>query len=186
MRLESSDAEVPVADMGVGVRARDTVAAIVTGQLAGLAMLVMMTIFALLEGFESLDPLRAIGSIVFGVSGLRPGAETVWVGLIVHQLVFSLFWSLVFATLVQQASRRNLFSVTALGFGDPWGAAILGLLVGMSSNLLDVVIVMPAIAQDAVWTHMFLGLKSWFCHLVFGLVLATFPWVRQWLFPPRS
>ncbi|MFN7145731.1 MAG: hypothetical protein ACK4YP_18295 [Myxococcota bacterium] len=184
--MESSDAEVPVADMGAGVRARDAVAAIVTGQLAGLAMLATMMIFAALEGMALLDPLRAIGSIVFGVSGLRPGAETVWVGLIVHQFVFSLFWSLVFAALVQQASRRNLFSVTALGFGDPWGAAILGLLVGMTSNLLDVVIVMPAIAQDAAWIDMFLGLKSWFCHFVFGVVLATFPWVRQSLFPPRT
>lgn len=174
--------EVRAVEPGFGARARDWVAAVVTGQLAGAAMLVTMMAFAVAEGGGVLDPLRAIGSIGHGDGGLRDGADAVLAGLLLHQLGFTLFWSLVFGALTRNTDRRDLFAVTAFGFDDAYGAAVMGLLVGMASNLVDVVVVMPAIAQDAEWTSFFLGIRSWVYHLVFGLGLATFPFVRARLF----
>jgi hypothetical protein len=168
--------------LGFGARARDWVAAVVTGQLAGAAMLVTMMLFAVAEGGRALDPLRAIGSIVHGDARLREGAEAVVGGLLLHQLGFTLFWSLVFGALTRDTDRRDAFAVTTLGFDDAYGTAVLGLLVGMASNLVDVVVVMPALAQGAEWTGFFLGIRSWVYHLAFGLGLATFPFVRARLF----
>jgi len=184
MAVDSSGTEA-APRVSAGSRARDMVAAVVTGQFAGLAMLGTMMLFALGEGRDVLDPLRAIGSIGYGSASLVDGGPTLALGLVMHQFGFTLFWSFVFGFLLRNATRRNVFSVTALGMEDDWGTAVLGPLVGMVSNLIDVVVVMPAIAQDAAWTELFLGLRSWCYHLVFGIGLAFFPLIRRWLFGDR-
>jgi hypothetical protein len=165
---------------GWSASARDFVAALATGQLAGLAMLFVMTAVAVLDGHGVLYPLRAIGSM--GWPTLQAGAGPVLLGLLVHQLGFTLLWSLVFAGLVRWADRKNPFAVTAFGFSDHYGAALLGLLVGLGSNLVDVIALLPAFAKDEPWTNLFLGVRSWVYHLVFGLVLGGWPIVRRWIF----
>lgn len=165
-----------------GAVVRDLMAAVVSGQIAGLAMLATMMIVAAARGHPILEPLRGIAAIAMGTSGFPAGPGPVLLGLVLHLFGFSLLWSLAFGFLVRFADRRHPLNVTAIGLDERYGSALYGLLVGMASNLIDVIIVMPVIAQDAAWTDTFIGFKSWIYHFVFGLGLATFPWVRQRMF----
>ena len=174
--------EGPRLHLSVHERGRDLAAALVTGQVAGMAMLVAMMAFALLQGREWVDPLRAIGSMLFLEPILQPGAGVVVLGFIVHQFGFTLFWSLVYAALVGSADRRHPWHVTALGLGGRFGMAAIGPLVGMAAQLVDVLVLMPNVAQGADWTHVFTGVGSWAYHLLFGFGLALFPWVRRGFF----
>ncbi|MFZ5481064.1 MAG: hypothetical protein ACOZNI_30155 [Myxococcota bacterium] len=152
---------------------RDLVAAVVTGQFAGLVMLAAMMVgHGLFLSGDPLLPLRAIGSIAYGEAALRGDAAALTVGFLVHMLGPTLFWSLVFGVLVRATNLR-----------DGVGVAALGPLVGMASQLVDVDLLLPPLARDVSWTSEFLGIKSWFWHLVFGLALTTFPRVYAWLFP---
>lgn len=180
---DRTDVDLDVPRHTYAARARDMIAAIVTGQFAGLAMLATMMIVATLRQEDVLTPLRAIGSIAYGTSEMRAGWSTVVAGFFLHQLGFTFFWSVVYGALAQRANRRDPVDVTALGLDDRFGVVALGPLVGMGSQLIDVVVVMPAIAQGAEWTHVFLGMWGVLYHLVFGLGLATYPWVRRWLYP---
>ncbi len=179
------NAEARLAPVTFSERTKDNIAAVVTGQAAGLAMLGTMILIAVAQGHPWHEPLYAIGSLAYLLSGITAPASPV-VGFVVHQFGFVVFWSLVFGMLAHHASRREMLSVTAVGMEDPWGVASLGPIVGVVSQTMDVVIVMPMITQDAAWAHIFLGISGWIFHLVFGIVLMAFPWVRRWMFPQRE
>lgn len=152
---------------------RDIVAAVVTGQIAGLTMLgSMMIAHAIFFGGDAWMPLRVIGSIVLGETSLRGDATTLLAGFLMHQFVVTLAWSVVFGVLVR---------VTGLRHGA--GIAALGPMVGMASQLVDVGALVPSSVLQASWTAELLGMTSWFWHVVFGVTLCAFPWVRTRLFP---
>lgn len=193
MALDARDLRVTVdhvrhradtpSDPTVHTPGRDVLAAVATGQFAGLGMLAAMMAGSVLQGLPVLQPIRSIGSILYPTGDLQGGSSPLFLGLVVHQLGFSLSWSLAYAALVRFADRRHIWNLIAIGLGGVWGAAALGPLVGMASQVVDVLLAMQWVAPGEAWTHTFLGLWSWVYHLVFGLGLAAFPFVRRRLFP---
>jgi len=163
---------------GAGLR-RELLPAVVTGQIAGLVMaVVVMAVFTLL-GKGPLFPVQVIGSIAFGdaaLAGLHlPALVT---GLVVHQTA-ALVWSLVFALAAARTGARTAAA-----------AAGLGLAVGVASQLIDVNLMMPPVMRALhghdLWAENVPAQWSWAAHVVFGLVFALYPRVGAWLSARRS
>jgi hypothetical protein len=113
----------------------DLVAGALAGQIAGLVMaVVVMAVFTIFLGKGPLYPVQVIGSFVFGdraLDGFQPGA--MFAGLLLHQLGPALAWGLAFGLLVHRFDVRS-------------GAGLvgLGLAVGLASQVVDVLLIMPA------------------------------------------
>ena len=153
------------------------VGGVVTGQLAGLIMaVVVMAVFALFLGKSPLYPVQVIGSTVFGENGLRGfhfGAFLV--GLVLHQAGPSLLWGLVFGGIARKVRMDT--AGTALGWG---------LLVGILS-MVGPYILIPAIMNTLhgvdLWNREVPLFWDWAAHLVFGASFALYPLVRSKLEP---
>jgi hypothetical protein len=158
---------------------RELLPAVVTGQIAGLVMaVVVMAVFTML-GKGPLFPVQVIGSIAFGDAALAgfhlPALLT---GLVVHQSA-ALAWSLVFALVVSRTGAR--------GAG---AAAAAGLAVGLASQLVDVNLAMPPIMRALhghdLWAENVPAHWSWAAHAVFGLTFALYPAVADRLSRRRA
>jgi hypothetical protein len=154
----------------------DLSAAVIAGQIAGLVMaVVVMLVFALILGKSPLYPVQVIGSLIFGEEGLRgfhfPAFLT---GLLLHQLGPSLFWGLVFG-----------LCVYALKVEGTTQLAILGLVIGIFSQVADASILVPAAYQmmgtPDLWAREVPALWSWAAHVVFGLCLVVYSEADRWL-----
>jgi hypothetical protein len=148
---------------------RDLVAAVLTGQIAGLVMaVVVMAVFTIVLGKSPLLPVQVIGSFIFGeaaTTGFQLPA--LLAGLVLHQGA-ALAWSLVFAV-----AARRLASPTLVA------SVVLGTSVGLLSQLIDVNLIMPT-AMNAwhgrdLWALHVPAFWSWAAHLVFGLSFAVYP-----------
>jgi hypothetical protein len=150
---------------------RDLLAGALAGQVAGLVMaVVMIAVFTLVLGTAPLYPVQVIGSLVFGeaaLSGLHVPA--VLAGLVLHQAGPSLAWGLAFGALVHAFAPRRA------------GLVLLGVAVGLLSQVIDVGLVVPAAMRALhgrdLWAEHVPAFWSWAAHLVFGLSLACFPWI---------
>lgn len=147
---------------------RELSAAIITGQIAGLVMAVVVMVVFTLLGKGPLFPVQVIGSIAFGDAALTgfhlPALLT---GLVVHQSA-ALAWSLVYALVVSRTGARTIGA-----------AAAAGLAVGVASQLVDVNLFMPPIMRALhghdLWAENVPAHWSWAAHLVFGLTFAIYP-----------
>ncbi len=149
---------------------RDLAAGILTGQIAGLVMaVVVMLVFTVFLGKGPLYPVQVIGAFVFGDPALvgfhLPALLT---GLVLHQLGPALFWSIAFTLILRRFDLRHGAGVLALGAA-----------CGLASQIVDVNLVLPA-AMGAlhghdIWAEQVPAFWSWAAHLVFGLSLALFP-----------
>src|SRR4051812_21429057 len=76
-------------------------AGIITGQIAGLIMaVVVMAVFALFLGKGPLFPVQVIGSTLLGESALQGfNLLAILAGLLLHQLGPSLLWGSIFGIL---------------------------------------------------------------------------------------
>src|SRR3712207_6286644 len=96
---------------------RAILSGVVTGQVAGLIMaVVVMIVFAVFLGKSPLYPVQVIGSMVFGepaLHGFHLGA--LLAGLVLHQIGPSLLWGLVFGALASKLEIRT--TGAALGVG---------------------------------------------------------------------
>jgi hypothetical protein len=153
----------------------DLVAGVVTGQVAGLIMaVVVMLVFTLFLGHGPLYPVQVIGSMVFGeaaLHGFHLGA--LLMGLVLHQLGPSLFWAFVFAGIVHASGVRRGAGLFAIGAA-----------VGLASQVVDVNILMGPIMRAFhgrdLWASEVPAFWSWAAHLVFGLALGgVFPSVYR-------
>jgi hypothetical protein len=153
---------------------RDMLAAIITGQIAGLIMaVVVMLVFTIFLGKGPLYPVQVIGSVVFGDSALvgfhLPAFIT---GLILHQGGPALLWAIAFGLLLRSFEIR-----------DGLGVIAIGALVGLLSQLVDVLLVLPPVMKALhghdIWAEQVPAFWSWAAHLVYGLGLALFPWVSR-------
>src|SRR5947209_3974352 len=98
---------------------RPFVAGIITGQLAGLIMaVVVMIVFALFLGKSPLYPVQVIGSLLFGepaLQGFHFGALIA--GLVLHQLGPSLLWGAIFGLGAKKFSLQTLPAALYFGIG---------------------------------------------------------------------
>lgn len=171
MRIEPTAPTYGAPSLELGSLRRDLVAALVSGQFAGLVMLgAMMLSHLLFLSGDAFMPLSIIGSVVTDQQTLRTDVWTTLAGFFAHQLGPTLFWSVVFGVLVH---------VTKLGEGI--GVAALGPMVGLASMLVDVQALLMRAADTPDWVGGILGVRSWIWHLIFGISLCVFPKVRAWL-----
>lgn len=150
----------------------DLISAVVTGQIAGLIMaVVVMAVFTIFLGKGPLYPVQVIGAFVFGDAALHGvHVPAILAGLLLHQLGPSLFWGFAFGLAVHYLDVRK-------------GAALLALAVtiGLGSQLVDVNLILPPLLKGLhghdIWAEEVPAFWSWAAHLVFGLGLVLFPWV---------
>lgn len=154
------------------VSERPVLTGIITGQIAGLIMaVVVMAVFTIL-GKGPLYPVQVIGSTLFGESaleGFHLGA--LLAGLILHQAGPSLLWGFCFGQLAKRASINNVKSALTYGLG-------LGV-VSMMGPYLLIPMVMTALQGVDYWAQEVPIFWDWAAHLVFGASFALYPIVRK-------
>lgn len=160
---------------GSRTRAR-VLSSLIAGQLAGLVMLLLLMVVdgAVLHR-SPVHPLQLIGALLLGARHLSPpdGAALV-VGILFHQLVPVLFWSLVYGGLLA-ISRHQLTANEVL---------LLGFFIGGVSEIVDSYLVMPhfqrAVNGYDLWARNVPQSLDWASHIVFGLAMGGFYlWVRR-------
>lgn len=149
--------------------ARALAAGALAGQASGLIMaVVVMAVFTLFLGKGPLFPVQVIGSTVYGEAGLQGfhlGAFLA--GLVLHQAGPSLAWGLALGA-----------AASALGARRGAALAVLSVVVGLLSQVVDVHLVVPAVMKALhgkdLWAENVPLLWSWAAHLVFGLGLMLY------------
>jgi hypothetical protein len=159
----------------ISIRANDRplLTGIVTGQLAGLIMaVVVMIVFALFLGKSPLYPVQVIGSALLGESALQgTNILAILAGLVLHQAGPSLLWGALFGIL---ATRFDINSTKT--------AAALGLIVGLISMTGPYILIptlMNAMHGVDLWNREVPIFWDWAAHLVFGLSFVLYPTVQS-------
>jgi hypothetical protein len=156
-------------DTNVRTIERPIFASVITGQLAGLIMaVVVMAVFVLFLGHGPLYPVQVIGSMAFGEPALQGiNFAAILAGLLLHQLGPSLLWGLVFGVLASKLSIR-----------DTKDALKLGIVVGLVSMVGPYALI-PALMKTLhgvdIWNREVPMAWDWAAHLVFGLCFALYP-----------
>ena len=154
-------------------KAAKIVSGIITGQIAGLVMaVVVMGVFWLVFGKSPLYPVQVIGATFFGepaLQGFHFGA--LLAGLAMHQLGPSLVWGIVFGLFACFVSIRTW--QTALTFG---------LLLGVVT-MVDVYVFVPMLMESMqradIWNREVPMAWDWAAHLVFGATFLIFPSIER-------
>ena len=147
-------------------------AALVTSQLAGLIMaVVVMLVFTLFLGKGPLYPVQVIGSAVFGENALVGFNFAAFLaGLVLHQGV-ALVWGIPFAV-----------AALALGVATPRASALLGVAIAVAS-MVDAYFVVPALMTSLhgsdIWNREVPIFWDWAAHLVYGASYVLYPLVRE-------
>ncbi|WP_408096493.1 hypothetical protein ACJVC5_15750 [Peredibacter sp. HCB2-198] len=144
-------------------------AGIVTGQIAGLIMaVVVMLVFALFLGKNPLYPVQVIGSTLLGEKALQgTNFLAILTGLVLHQLGPSLLWGVVYgymSTKVDTTTSRN-----ALVYG-----LILGV-VSMVGPYFLIPFVMNTLQGVDFWNREVPMFWDWAAHIVFGASFVLYP-----------
>jgi hypothetical protein len=151
---------------------RTMVAGVITGQLAGLIMaVIVMLVFAVFLGKNPLYPVQVIGSTIFGESAMQgTNFGAILAGLVLHQLGPSLLWGFIFGVLASKMSVETTKS--ALG---------LGLAIGVISMVGPYVLI-PAVMKTLhgvdFWNREVPLFWDWAAHIVFGASFALYPKIR--------
>jgi hypothetical protein len=153
---------------------RNFLAALITSQVAGLIMaVVIMLVFTLFLGKGPLYPVQVIGSTIFGENALHGFHLAAFItGLLLHQSV-ALAWGLVFAIFAK------IFNIDTLK-----ASMGLGLVVAFMS-MLDTYVFVPAVMNALhgvdIWNREVPIFWNWAAHAVFGLSYGLFPKIRNLL-----
>tara|TARA_R110000868_G_scaffold281824_1_gene542069 strand:- start:2609 stop:3127 length:519 start_codon:yes stop_codon:yes gene_type:complete len=151
-------------------------AGIVTGQIAGLVMaIVVMLVFILFLNKGPHFPVQVIGSLIIGESALSGFHLSAFlIGLVLHQLGPSLLWGIVYGLLAQKlAINDNRKSVT------------LGIAVGvisMSGPYVLIPFLMKTIQGTDYWNQQVPIMWDWAAHIIFGASFVLFPIIKNRLF----
>jgi len=144
-------------------------ASIITGQIAGLIMaVVVMLVFTLFLGKGPLFPVQVIGSSVFGASaldGFHLGAFLA--GLILHQLGPSLLWGALYGLLTSKYEVSNNKKAFFLGLGVAT--------ISMVGPYLLIPLVMKSLHGVDFWNQEVPMFWDWAAHLVFGASFVLYP-----------
>lgn len=159
---------------------RPLLAGIVTGQLAGLIMaVVVMLVFTVFLGKGPLYPVQVIGSMAFGepaLQGFHVGAFLA--GLVLHQAGPSLLWGTIYGLVATKHTPRTVGAAATLGLG-------LGV-VSMVGPYLLIPFLMNTLHGVDIWNREVPMFWDWAAHLVFGLSFALYPMVAAKLEESRS
>lgn len=146
---------------------------IVTGQVAGLIMaVVVMIVFALFLGKSPLYPVQVIGSVLFGeqaLQGFHLGA--LLAGLVLHQAGPSLLWGVIYGLLAAKFQPQNTFGALLLGLGVG--------LISMVGPYMLIPFVMNIMQGVDLWNREVPMFWDWAAHLVFGLSFGLYPLVQR-------
>lgn len=146
---------------------------IITGQLAGLIMaVVVMLVFALFLGKSFIYPVQVIGSALLGESALQGfNILAILAGLVLHQLGPSLLWGFVFSKVANRFSVKTLSASLAAG-----------LVIGVISMVGPYVLIptlMKTLHGVDFWNREVPMMWDWAAHLVFGASFALYPTVLK-------
>jgi hypothetical protein len=147
-------------------------AGIITGQIAGLIMaVVVMLVFALFLGTSPFYPVQVIGSMALGESALHGfNFAAVLVGVLLHQLGPSLLWGVIYGALA-----------TKFTISSQKDSVILGVFVGVISMVgpyLLIPTLMNALHGADYWNQNVPMFWDWASHLVFGASFILYPKIR--------
>jgi len=149
---------------------RDLAGAVITGQISGLIMaVVMMAVFTIFLGKGPLYPVQVIGSFVFGDAALQGfHLPALLAGLVLHQLGPTLFWSVIFGLALHYMHIRSGMALL-----------MLGIVIGLISQFVDVNLILPvaftSLHGHNIWAEQVPAFWSWAAHVVYGLGLGLFP-----------
>lgn len=146
--------------------------AIVTGQIAGLIMaVVVMLVFAVVYGKSPLFPVQVIGSALLGESALQGfNVVAILAGLILHQAGPSLLWGFIYGLLAKKVSVETTGSALGLGIGVG--------IVSMVGPYLLIPFVMNTLHGVDIWNREVPMFWDWAAHIVFGASFALYPMVK--------
>ena len=149
--------------------AKPIVSGILTGQIAGLIMaVVVMLVFTLFLGKGPLYPVQVIGSTLFGeqaLVGFHLGAFLA--GLLLHQLGPSLLWGTIYGVLADKLSVGD--SSKALGLGIAVG------IISMVGPYVLIPFIMNLLQGVDIWNREVPMIWDWAAHLVFGASFVLYP-----------
>lgn len=146
---------------------------IITGQLAGLIMaVVVMIVFAVFLGKSPLYPVQVIGSMAFGEAAL-PGFHlgALLAGLVLHQIGPSLLWGFIFGVLAKKYSVQTTAQSLKLGLG-------IGIIAMVGPYLL-IPFLMNTLHGVDIWNREVPMFWDWAAHIVFGASFALYPSVAK-------
>ncbi|RYZ77859.1 MAG: hypothetical protein EOP05_00045 [Proteobacteria bacterium] len=105
----------------VASSSRPLLVGIITGQIAGLIMaVIIMIVFTLFLGKGPLYPVQVIGSVLLGETALNGfNALALVVGLILHQLGPSLLWGVAFGLVAQRFPITSIRQSLLIGLLRP-------------------------------------------------------------------
>lgn len=150
---------------------RSLLAGLVTGQIAGLIMAVVVMLVFTLLGKGPLYPVQVIGSAVFGESALNGlNIPAVLAGLVLHQAGPSLLWGALFGVLAK--TFEIVTTRRALAFGLGVG------IVAMVGPYVLIPFVMKMLHGVDIWNREVPLFWDWAAHLVFGASFALYPAVK--------
>lgn len=152
---------------------RSLIGGIITGQIAGLIMaVVVMAVFTLFLGKSPLYPVQVIGSTLFGESALQGfhlGAFLA--GLVLHQAGPSLLWGVAFGLLAKKFHVST--AASALGYGLAIGV------IAMVGPYVLIPAVMNTLHGVDIWNREVPMFWDWAAHLVFGASFALYPLIQK-------
>jgi hypothetical protein len=148
---------------------------IVTGQLAGLIMaVVVMIVFMLFLGKSPLYPVQVIGSALLGekaLDGFNPLA--VLAGLILHQAGPSLLWGIIFGLGAEKFHVETTSQSLVLGIGVG--------IISMVGPYFLIPFLMNTLHGVDYWNREVPMFWDWAAHIVFGASFALYPKVKKLL-----
>lgn len=159
--------------LGTESKSKTLISGIVTGQVAGLIMaVVVMIVFALFLGKSPLYPVQVIGSVLFGepaMQGFHLGA--LLAGLVLHQAGPSLLWGAIYGLLATKLVVKNTKSALVLGLGVG--------VVSMVGPYLLIPFVMNLMQGVDYWNREVPMFWDWAAHIVFGASFALYPMIES-------
>lgn len=145
------------------------ISGIITGQIAGLIMaVVVMFVFTVFYGTSPLFPVQVIGSMALGESALHGfNFAAVIAGLLLHQLGPSLLWGIFFGM------AATIFDIKTTS-----RALVAGLITGVVSMIGPYVLIptlMHALHGADYWNQNVPMAWDWAAHIVFGASFFIYP-----------
>jgi hypothetical protein len=148
---------------------KPVLAGIVTGQLAGLIMaVVVMLVFTVFLDKNPLYPVQVIGSMLWGERALEgSNVLAVLTGLVLHQGGPALLWGLLFGLY----SRKN----PAMSRHEALLAGLVLGVISMAGPYALIPLLMNALHGVDIWNREVPMFWDWAAHLVFGLSFGIYP-----------